>query len=493
MLVAVFAFGFIQPAVAATSVGLGVADSFAVLGGSAISNTGSSVIIGDIGSYPTATITGFPPGTVSGTNHAGDAVTQSAKTALTAGYVDAVGQAPAVTVLTELGGTTKNAGIYDSADGTFEITGTLTLDGQGDPNAVFIFKTATTLTTAASSSVNLINGAQPCNVFWQVGSSATLGTDSVFKGNILALTSITATTGASVEGRLLAQNGAVTLDTNAITKAVCAIPPVPAQPRPSLPNPLISVKKVPTPLALPTGPGSVTYDYTVLNIGTIAMSNITVVDNKCSAVTYVSGDIDGDSNLDVNEVWNYRCTMALSQTTTNTVTATGQASGSVAVDTANATVIVGVPIVPPLIHLVKRPDAFVVPVNGGVMYTYTVTNPGAMPLSNVSVVDNKCAPLSGRSGDINNNNMLDISETWTYTCRTNLAVNTVNTAIAEGSANGLTAIDYALATVVTSSPALPNTGIIPDSKDIPWIVAVSVSVITLILISLVPFLRKRVI
>ncbi len=108
------------------------------------------------------------------------------------------------------------------ARGTFEITGPLTLDAEGDPNAVFIFQTASTLTTASASSVNLVNGAQACNVFWQVGSSATLGTASSFMGTVMALESITLTTGATVEGRMLARNGAVTMDSNTITRAVCS-------------------------------------------------------------------------------------------------------------------------------------------------------------------------------------------------------------------------------------------------------------------------------
>jgi hypothetical protein len=156
----------------------------------------------------------------------------------------------------ELGGTTKTAGVYDSADGTFGITGTLTLDAQGDPNAVFIFKTASTLITAGASSVVLVNDAQACNVFWQVGSSATLGTNSTFNGNILALTSITLTTGANVNGRVLARNGAVTLDTNTITKATCAAPVVAPTPTPEVTpttTPVAPVTTItPTPEVVPT-------------------------------------------------------------------------------------------------------------------------------------------------------------------------------------------------------------------------------------------------
>jgi hypothetical protein len=214
--------GFIGFIRAATAVDLGTNDDFAILAGSTVTNTGSSVITGDLGLSPGTSVTGFPPGTVSGTQHVTDAAAAQAQTDLTAAYNDAAGQTPVSTVPTELGGTTKTAGVYDSAAGTFGITGTLTLDAEGDPDAVFIFKTASTLITAGSSVVDLVNGAQACNVFWQVGSSATLGTNSTFAGNILALTSITLTTGADVDGRVLARNGAVTLDTNTIAVSTCA-------------------------------------------------------------------------------------------------------------------------------------------------------------------------------------------------------------------------------------------------------------------------------
>jgi uncharacterized repeat protein (TIGR01451 family) len=237
--------------------------------------------------------------------------------------------------------------------------------------------------------------------------------------------------------------------------------------------PLISILKVPSPLALPGGSGSVTYHYAVSNVGTVAMSNITVTDNKCSPVVFVSGDANSNNLLDTNETWNYTCTTVLSQTTTNAATATGQANGLTAIDIANATVVVGAPtggslVVPPLIHIIKQPNVFTVPYNGAVTYTYTVSNPGAVALSNVSVVDNKCSPAVYRSGDVNNNNLLDVSETWIYTCQTNLTSNTTNTATAEGSADGLNALDYALATVLVSTPSLPKTGFPPEEKSAPW-------------------------
>lgn len=209
----------------ATKVPLLTAGNFEVLAGSGITIAGavkSSVIIGDIGTSPTPTISGLGNAVLIGTNHAADAVTAQGKLDLTAAYLNAAGQAVTATVPTELGGTILGPGVYNSAAGTFTITGTLTLDGQGDPNAVFIFQAASTLITASSSNVVLINGAQACNVLWQVGTSATLGTSSQLLGDILALTSITATTSAKTSGRLLARNGAVTLDTNAVSLAVCS-------------------------------------------------------------------------------------------------------------------------------------------------------------------------------------------------------------------------------------------------------------------------------
>lgn len=209
------------------SVDLGTAEDFGVLAGSGITNTGPTTITGNVGTFPTITETGFGSVILNGVNHAGDAVTQGAKNDLVVAYNNVVGQTPVTTISTELGGTTKIAGVYDSADGTFEITGILKLDAQGNPDSVFIFKTSSTLITAGSSRVELLNGANPCNVFWQVGSSATLGTNSIFKGNILALQSITITTGADLEGRALARNGAVTLDSNTITSNSCTGIPTP--------------------------------------------------------------------------------------------------------------------------------------------------------------------------------------------------------------------------------------------------------------------------
>ncbi len=161
--------------------------------------------------------------TITGTNHAGDAVTQGAKNDLVTGYNTAAGESPRTAVPADLGGQTLNPGTYNSAS-SLGLTGTVTLNGGGNPNAMFVFQAGSTLITASSSSVNLINGAQACNVFWQVGSSATLGTGSTFRGTILALTSITVTTATTIDGRVLARNGAVTLDNDTITTPdVCSL------------------------------------------------------------------------------------------------------------------------------------------------------------------------------------------------------------------------------------------------------------------------------
>ena len=203
------------------TVNLGTTSSFAVLAGTTITNTGPTTITGDVGLHPGTDFPGQASVTLNGAVYLADAVALQAKNDLVTAYDDAAGRTPVTTIPTELGGTTLTPGVYDSASGTFQITGTLTLDAQGDPDGVFVFKTASTFITASGSSVNLINGARFCRIFWKVGSSATLGTNSNFVGHIFALTSITATTGATVQGQLLARNGAVTLDTNTITNGLC--------------------------------------------------------------------------------------------------------------------------------------------------------------------------------------------------------------------------------------------------------------------------------
>jgi hypothetical protein len=209
---------------AAEPVGLGAAHSFAVLAGTTITNTGATTINGDVGLHPGTAITGLTAEMVNGEMHVADAEALAAKDALVIAYGDAAGRTPTATIGSALGGTTVLGGVYASDNGTFVIGGTVTLDAQDDPDTVFIFQMASTLTTAVGSSVVLTNGAQACNVYWQVGSSADLFNNTTFQGTILALTSITLRNGTSISGRALARNGAVTMDTNSITQVGCAVP-----------------------------------------------------------------------------------------------------------------------------------------------------------------------------------------------------------------------------------------------------------------------------
>jgi len=210
-----------QPAVQ-----LGTATGFAVLGGSTVTNTGPTVVNGDLGVAPGAAITGFPPATLNGTSHAADAVAAQAQADLTAAYDDAAGRTPEAVLPADLGGLFLTAGVYRRPS-SLGLTGDVTLDAEGDPDAVFILK-AGTLTTASNSRVQLTGRAQACNVFWQIASSATLGSDAALAGDILALQSITMNTRAALVGRALARNGAVTLDTNTIDRPGCTAPGVTA-------------------------------------------------------------------------------------------------------------------------------------------------------------------------------------------------------------------------------------------------------------------------
>jgi len=206
-------------------VDLGTTEGFAVLAGTTVTNTGPTTINGNAGGD-----VGIAPGsafvstgvTMSGVSHLADAVALQAQNDLVTAYNDAANRTPFTTIPVELGGTTLKPGVYVTDTGALGLTGTLTLDAEGDPNAVFIFKSASTLITASGSSINLINGARYCRVFWQVTSSATLGSNSHFVGHVFALTDIHAQTGATIQGQLLARNGEVTLDSNTITNGLCA-------------------------------------------------------------------------------------------------------------------------------------------------------------------------------------------------------------------------------------------------------------------------------
>jgi len=202
----------------------GAAQTFAILAASTVTSTGAAgtVVTGDLGVSAGTAVTGFPPGTVvDGSIHSNDVQAQTAQVSANVLYNDLM-NCPCGTSLTglDLGGQTLTPGVYCYASSS-ELTGTVTLDAGGNPDATFIIRMGSTITTASAAVVKLVNGATPCNVFWAVGSSATIGTGTSFQGVIVALASITVTTGSSVAGRLYALNGAVTLDANPVTVTLC--------------------------------------------------------------------------------------------------------------------------------------------------------------------------------------------------------------------------------------------------------------------------------
>jgi hypothetical protein len=233
------ALATVPAAAQAAPVDLGTTKPFVVLGGQAVTNTGPSVLNGELGVSPGTALTGFGlPAVVNGATHNSDAVALDAQSALTNAYNVAAGHAvlPANDLTgTNLGNRTLAAAAYRFTSSA-QLTGRLTLDAKGNPDAQFVFLIASTLTTAPASSVRLINGASPCNVFWQVGSSATLDTTTVFKGNLMALTSISLNDAATVQGRLLARNGQVTLIDNVIDNSMCAASTPAQMPTPTGPT-----------------------------------------------------------------------------------------------------------------------------------------------------------------------------------------------------------------------------------------------------------------
>jgi hypothetical protein len=214
-----YVWSFTTGACSQASVALGSAGNLAILAGSTVTSTGATSITGDLGVSPGTAVTGFPPGNLVGMQHVGDPAGALALGDLTTAYNDAAGRTLcAMTVAGNLGGQTLAPGLYKSTSSLGITSGDLTLDAQGDPDAVFIFQMASTLTTTSGRQVILSGGARAANVFWQVGSSATLGTASVFQGTIMADQAITLGTGATLNGRVLARVGGVSLDSNTIVK-----------------------------------------------------------------------------------------------------------------------------------------------------------------------------------------------------------------------------------------------------------------------------------
>jgi len=571
------------PAFAATSPSLGAADSYSVLSGAAATNggAGTTTISGNLGVSPAAAYNDVAANPTvfltAGNPHLADVSAADAQSAQLAvfngpGGIEA-GSQPCTTtyaVTQDLTGLVLDPGVYCTPL-DFLLSGTLTLNGTGAPATdVWIFRSERDFVgTGTANIVFSGTGGVPCNVWWRLVRDATFTADNDIVGNILAANDITFGQDATLDGRAFAYTGAVTMLGNTISGPTCATPPAspggrrrqatinvvktvindnggtktltdfplfvnemevvsgetniffagsysvtetsdanytqtfsgdcdingelflnqgdnlfciitnndigPALPVPPVP-PLISVLKVPSPLALPNGPGTVLYTYTLENIGTVPVTDITMVGDSCSPLDFISGDLNNNNQLEVSETWIYHCSTILSETHTNTIVATGWANGLSVVDIASATVIVGEPIVPPLIHVTKVPRPLTLPAGGGmVTYIERITNPGTVPLSNVRLTDDKC-------GDRNRNSMLDPNERWTYICRARLTETTTNTAIASGEANGITVRDFAIVTVVVATPVptrpaspvivpvptLPKTGFPPSEIHPAW-------------------------
>lgn len=273
------------------------------------------------------------------------------------------------------------------------------------------------------------------------------------------------------------------------------------------PVPSIGILKVPTPLNISWTSGSVIYNYTVWNVlWQQSLKTVTVVDDKCSSVIYLTGDINNNSKIDTTEVWKYSCATTLTWTTTNTVTATAYSENDIiTVATAIATVVVWQPVTPPLISVIKTPSRTTpFPYGGGnVKYSYVVTNPGTVTMSNISVTDDKCPSVSYITGDINNNKLLEKTEHWTYTCYSKISVSTTNIATARWKANDIWAVAYAFSTVLVWAPAIssgtevtlhnapgfPNAGMYSGNR-YEWNVAMKIVIISIVLAAGLMIVKK---
>ena len=233
---------------------LGSAATFGVVGASTVTNTGPTVVNGDLGLSPGTSVTGFPPGIVTGTIHIADALALAAQNSITTAYNTLASEACDINLTgINLGGLTLTPGVYCFSSSA-QLTGTLTLNGLGNPGSVWVFQIGSTLTTASGSSVVFINGGQSCGAFWQVGSSATIGTTTTFRGNVFALASVTMNTGATSSGALFARTGAVTLDTNVVSVVgSCGSGPQPS------PSPIGSPSPPPSPPPVPALPEVATW------------------------------------------------------------------------------------------------------------------------------------------------------------------------------------------------------------------------------------------
>jgi hypothetical protein len=390
----------------------------------------------------------------------------------------------------DLSGKTLAPGIY-CADSYIMTTGTaLTLNGTLASD-VWIFRAATTLDTTDAVGANIVftpGAASACNVWWKVGSSATIGVNTDFIGNILALTSISMDTGATLIGRLLAYNGAVTLDSNTISG--CAVANV---------NPSLTLNKIisggsssesdwtltatgPMTLSGPGAAGSADVAGSVA-VGTYDLSESTGPSRyNASSWSCVKNSGPAVSGSSIALTWNDVAFCSITNTYhPHTSGGSYSPSPSYTVPVVSST--------SPVIHVTKvaSPTALFAG-SGLVTYTEKISNPGSSTLSNITIADDKCAPMKFVSGDTNNNSKLETTETWTYICQARLTRTTTNTVSVTGEANSSVARDSAVATVVVSVPGLPKTGL-PNNNS--FIIIISVCAFGLISAVVLTNLKKR--
>ncbi|MCK9361385.1 peptidoglycan-binding protein [Patescibacteria group bacterium] len=226
---------------------------------------------------------------------------------------------------------------------------------------------------------------------------------------------------------------------------------------PSNVPPLVNIKKIVTPPSLPTGPGPITFNYTLTNPGRIAMSDVTLTDDQCDNIRFVSGDENNNELIETNEIWTYVCDGTISQSSLSFARAHATGNGMEAFDTVITEVVVGKPIIPPHIHLTRTPEPPSLPFGGGrVTYINYVSNPGTEPLKNVAVVSDECTAVKYTGGDLNQNSILEPNETWTYICSATISKTTLSTAVATGVANGHVALDPTIALVLVADTPLPE-------------------------------------
>lgn len=470
--------GITQTFAATTSpVNLSTASNFVILAGSSVINFGSSNITGNIGVHPGGILSGLGSATIYGTQQTSNAATAQAQTDLGIAYNDVSGRINQDTISGDLGGTTIYPGLYRSAS-SISLNGVLTLDAQGDANAIFVIQSADNLNIASGARIALLGGAQACNIYWQSGNGVFLGTNSIMVGNVVAYNAISLGNGALLNGRLLSRNGSVTLDTNTITTPTCG----PQSPLGNL-HIITNVVNNSGGSSAPAGftvrvrgsgnnevPGSPTNgmvspgtNYTLTGGITYTLS----VDAANS--TYLPAQFSGDCSV-TGAVFlplggNLTCTITIDDAPQVDYCPSGDFSPN----THDGHCVI------PVIDVAVKAIPDSVPYAGSSLtYLYTVGNPGRIALSNVSISDNGCSDINPVSGDNNQNGLLDTNEYWIYSCTTFVSASVITTTRVSGNGDGLTATSSMPLTVmvrpyenpgtVVVTPTFPNTGFNPRNS-----------------------------